>query len=182
MDDQAAAGAQEQLPQLLGDPVDPRRALLDLAIAAAGIGTFDWDLVTGTLSWDERLIELFGYDVSTFDQTIEAFNARVHPEDVARVGTLLQQAIDTVGEYSAEYRLRLPDGDQRWLAARGRALADGRGTAVRLLGAAWDITARRQAQDRTASIVEGMAVGFIAMDADWVLVHVNAEAERVTGR
>ena len=39
-----------------------------LAVDAAGIGTFDWDLVTGQLAWDDRLIAMFGYDVADFDQ------------------------------------------------------------------------------------------------------------------
>ncbi|MDP5183600.1 SpoIIE family protein phosphatase [Blastococcus sp. BMG 814] len=155
--------------------------LLTLAIDAAGIGTFDWDLVTGALSWDDRLNELFGYDAVTFDGSIEAFNARLHPDDVDRVGALLDRAIETAGEYAAEYRVVLPDGEQRWVAARGRALAGEAGTAVRLLGAAWDISARRHAQDRLAHLVESMAVGFVAMDPGWVMTHVNAEAERITG-
>ena len=52
-----------------------------LAIDAAGIGGFDWDLVTGRLDWDDRLQELFGYDTGGFDGTIEAFTARLHPDD-----------------------------------------------------------------------------------------------------
>ncbi|SFP57259.1 PAS domain S-box-containing protein [Geodermatophilus dictyosporus] len=173
--------ASSGLPDLVDGSTATAWELLSLAIDAAGIGTFDWDLVTGTLNWDARLIDLFGYDSATFDRSIDAFNARLHHEDVDRVGALLQRAIDTVGEYAAEYRVVLPDGEQRWVAARGRALADESGTAVRLLGAAWDISVRRQAQDRLAQLVESMAVGFIAMDTDWVMTHVNAEAERVTG-
>lgn len=53
---------------------DAQRTLLALAVTAAGIGTFDWDLVTGTLRWDERLLDMFGYDTNSFDETIEAFN------------------------------------------------------------------------------------------------------------
>ncbi|MFW3168782.1 SpoIIE family protein phosphatase [Geodermatophilus sp. CPCC 206100] len=174
-------GASGGLPDLVGSSAATAWELLTLAIDAAGIGTFDWDLRIGTLSWDARLIELFGYDATTFDRSIEAFNARLHPDDLDRVGALLNRAIETVGEFSAEYRVVLPDGGQRWLAARGRALADESGTAVRLLGAAWDISVRRQAQDRLAQLVESMAVGFIAMDSDWVMTHVNAQAERVTG-
>ena len=46
-----------------GAGVRGRPAALGLAIDAAGIGTFDWDLVTGQLAWDDRLIAMFGYDV-----------------------------------------------------------------------------------------------------------------------
>jgi len=154
--------------------------LLTLAIDAAGVGTFDWDLITGTLNWDARLIELFGYGTHEFDRSIAGFNARLHPDDLGRVAELIESAIQAVGEFLAEYRVVLPGGQVRWITARGRALADESGTAVRLLGAAWDVSGRQQAQERLAQLIEEMAVGFIAMDTDWVMTHVNAEAERIT--
>ncbi|MGY1721353.1 SpoIIE family protein phosphatase [Blastococcus sp. SYSU DS0552] len=167
--------------QALQDPDQARAALLDLAIAAAGIGTFEWDLVTGRLSWDARLDELFGFAVGAFEQTIEAFMARLHADDAPQVSRLLQEAIDSGGDYEAEYRVVAPGAPVRWVAARGRVLRDESATAVRLLGAAWDVSARRQAQDRLAQILETMAVGFLALDSDWTITHVNGEGERITG-
>ena len=90
-----------------------------LAIDAAGIGTFDWDLVTGRLAWDDQLIEMFGYHVDGFDQSIEAFNARLHPDDLPRVSDALRGCIDTCGEFESEYRVVIPDGETRWVHARG---------------------------------------------------------------
>ncbi|WNV77678.1 SpoIIE family protein phosphatase [Geodermatophilus sp. DSM 44513] len=171
----------EPLPDVVDDPADARRALLDLAITAAGVGTFDWDLTTGGLSWDDRLIEMFGYTPADFEGTIEAFRRRLHPADLPRITGLLQQAIDTRGDFATEYRVRLPDGGLRWVAARGRALGSEQGATVRLLGAAWDITERRAGQERVAQLIEGMAVGFATLDRDWVITHVNAEAERIIG-
>jgi PAS domain S-box-containing protein len=173
-----AAGGRADAPMLDG-PAAAQNQLLDLARAAAGIGTFDWDLTTGTLRSDERLLELFGVDAATFDETIEGFNARLHPDDLDRVTALLQHAIDTCGDYEAEYRVVRADGFPRWVAARGRALCDEAGVTVRVLGAAWDVTARRQTQDRVTEVLEDMAVGFIALDADWVVTLVNAEGERI---
>ena len=60
-----------------------------------------------------------------------------------RVSAALQHAIDVCGAYEAEYRIVLPDGGIRWVLARGRALGDDTGTAVRLLGAAYDTTDER---------------------------------------
>ena len=182
MSDHGGDGSEPAMTHLLGDEDEAHRTLLDLAVAAAGIGTFDWDLGTGTLRWDDRLIELFGYTSGGFAQTIDAFNDRLHPEDLDPVGALLQEAIDTCGDYSAEYRVVLPGGDVRWVAARGRALCDESGTTVRLLGSAWDITERQAGQARIAQILEHMAVGFIAMDRDWTITHINAEAERMAAR
>ncbi|MCW2532179.1 MAG: Two component sensory transduction histidine kinase with sensory domain [Blastococcus sp.] len=126
------------LPGLAIGPADARRTARDLAVAASGIGTFDWDLLTGRLMWDERHIEMFGYQRPAFDQTIEAFYARLHPDDVPRVNALLREAIATGGSFQDEYRVLRPEGGHRWLATRGRALSDEHGTTVRVVGAAWD--------------------------------------------
>src|SRR5919205_2340378 len=97
-----------------------RQVAWQLAIDAAGVGTFDWDLASGRLTWDGRLLELFGYTAGEFGGSIEAFNARLHPDDLARVTQALRAAIESCGDYDAEYRVVLPDGRTRWVAARGR--------------------------------------------------------------
>ncbi|MGY1690219.1 SpoIIE family protein phosphatase [Geodermatophilus sp. SYSU D01105] len=158
------------------------RLRFDLAIDAAGIGSFDWDLVTGRLTWDDRLLAIFGYDRATFDQTIDAFAARVHLDDRDRTLAALQGAIDAVGEYDAEFRIVLPTGETRWVQGRGRALADAHGVAVRLLGAGYDTTDHRHADARVARVLESMNAAFFALDRQWRFSYVNAEAERVLGR
>jgi PAS domain S-box-containing protein len=158
---------------------EAHRLRFELAIDAAEIGSFDWDLTTGRLIWENRLVELFGYERESFDETIEAFNARLHPDDLPRVAEALQTAIDTVGVYEAEYRILLPTGETRWILARGRALADDGGVAVRLLGAAYDTTRQRHGDARVARVLEAMNAAFFALDRQWRFSYVNAEAERL---
>jgi serine phosphatase RsbU (regulator of sigma subunit)/PAS domain-containing protein len=153
-----------------------------LAIDAAGIGTFDWDLTTGRLTWDHRLITLFGYEPETFEQSIEAFNARLHPDDLIRVTGLLQTCIDTCGEFDAEYRVVRPDGETRWVHARGRGIPGPGGDTVRLLGAAYDTTGVREAAGMVTRVLEAMPAGFYSLDREWRFTHVNGEAERLLGR
>ena len=59
--------------------LESSRLAFELAIDAAGIGSFDWDLVTGRLVWDDRLKELMGFARDSFDETIDAFTARLPP-------------------------------------------------------------------------------------------------------
>src|SRR3954469_454275 len=153
-----------------------------LAIDAAGIGTFDWDLVSGRLSWDDQLTRMFGYDIDTFGQTIDAFNDRLHPDDAGRVNEALQQCIDACGEYDAEYRVVRPDGETRWVHARGRALPGSDGAAVRVIGAAYDTTGEREGAARVTRVLEAMPAGFYSLDRDWRFTHVNAQGERLLGR
>nr|WP_091944656.1 SpoIIE family protein phosphatase [Trujillella endophytica] len=150
-----------------------------LAIEAGGVGAFDWDLRTGELNWDDRLTAIFGYSPDEFDGTVEAFNARVHPADLPRVSEALKHAIDGLGEFEAECRVVLPPGETRWVQARGRTLADADGTAVRLLGAAYDTTDFRTEDARVSRVLEAMPAGFYSLDRDWRFTYVNAEAERL---
>ncbi len=155
------------------------RLRVELAVDAAQIGSFDWDLTTGRLSWDDRLLQIFGYDRDSFDESIDSFLARCHPEDRLRTLELLQSAVDTCGDFSAEYRVVLPTGEMRWVQGRGRALADESGVAVRLLGVAYDTTAQQEGEARVVRVLEAMNAAFFALDRQWRFTYVNAEAERV---
>ncbi|MCW2740474.1 MAG: putative sensor protein [Blastococcus sp.] len=153
-----------------------------LAIDSAGIGTFDLDLVTGRLAWDDRLISMFGYDPATFEQTIEAFTSRLHPDDAARVTEAMQVCIATFRDFECEYRVVRPDGDIRWVNARGRAVRGGDGSADRFLGAAYDTTGEHAGAARVTRVLEAMPAGFYSLDREWRFTRVNAEAERLLGR
>ncbi|WP_235003205.1 SpoIIE family protein phosphatase [Blastococcus haudaquaticus] len=166
----------------LSQEFEAHRLRFELAIDAAEIGSFDWDLATGRLVWDDRLVALFGYDRSTFDETIGAVMARCHPDDRERLTEALQSAIDTCGEYDAEFRIVLPTGETRWIQGRGRALADDHGVAVRLVGAGFDTTSQRHGEARVSRVLEVMRSAFFSLDRDWRFTYVNAEAERVLER
>jgi len=153
-----------------------------LAIDAAGLGSFDLDLPTGRLTWDEAMLDLFGYDEDEFSGTYEAFFARLHPDDGPRVSLALRSAIARCGEFRAEYRVLLPDRSTRWVQARGHALAGEDGRATRLIGVAYDTTSTRTGEERVARVLETMSAAFYSLDRDWRLTYVNAEAERLLGR
>jgi PAS domain S-box-containing protein len=154
---------------------------LGLAMEAGGIGSFDWDLRTGRLTWDDRLADMFGYQAATDVESIAAFNARVHPDDLPSVDRAVQDAIDLGGGYESEYRVVLPGGETRWITARGRVLSDEHGRKVRLLGAAYDTTAVRDGETRTTRVLERMSAAFFSLDPQWRFTYVNAEAERLLG-
>ncbi|SOC52111.1 PAS domain S-box-containing protein [Blastococcus aggregatus] len=154
----------------------------ELAKDAGEVGTFDWEPATGTLLWDEQLQRMFGYSgPDSFDESLAAFNARVHPDDMGWHADALQASTDTCGEYDVEYRIVLPGGETRWIHARGRCLPGADGRTERLIGAAYDTTGEREAATRVTRVLEAMPAGFYSLDREWRFSHVNAEAERLLG-
>jgi PAS domain S-box-containing protein len=176
----AASAIVELELRALSAEMATKAAQLDLVLSAADTGTFDWDLVTGRLAWDDRLMRLFDYERETFGGRIDDFNARLHPEDRERVAETLERAIAAVGDLSVEYRILRADG-VRWMEARGRVLPDPDGRPVRLLGVAHDSTELRDTRDRLARLLETMSDAFFSLDPDWRFTFVNPEAEKLLG-
>src|SRR3954463_9983185 len=83
---------------------------LQLALDAAGLGTFRWVRATGRVEWDERMEELFGFDPGTFDGTFEAYQAALHPDDREAALATVDRAVETGQAYRIEHRVLLGDG------------------------------------------------------------------------
>jgi PAS domain S-box-containing protein len=165
----------------LSSDYEAERVVWQLAVEAASIGTFDWNLRTGELRWDDRLLELFGIEREAFGGTIDAFLAAVHPDDVPRVTQAMKEAIETCGEYAAEFRVPSRDRGVRWVRARGRALGGENAEAVRLLGVGFDTTDAREEEARVARVLESVPTAFFQLDSAWRFSYVNAESERLLG-
>ncbi|MCZ2811681.1 SpoIIE family protein phosphatase [Modestobacter sp. VKM Ac-2979] len=160
---------------------DADRSVRTLALDAGQVGTFALDLGSGALTVDDRLLELSGMDRASFSGRPDDVYAHVHPDDVDDVVAGVRYAIEAGGTYEAEYRIALADGSHRWVAARGEVVGDDGESGRRLVGVVHDSTSTREPQERAAQIVDEMAVGFIALGTDWVMTHVNREAERILG-
>ncbi|ABS01589.1 SpoIIE family protein phosphatase [Kineococcus radiotolerans] len=180
--DLAEAAAAELELSALSLQYEADRLRWQLAVAAGGVGSFDWDLRADVLTWDERVLELFGYTAEDFDGTMAAFEARVHPDDLERVRRSLGAAVGDAAPFEAEYRLVLPDGDTRWVKARGETVRGADGQPAHLLGAVHDTTAERHEDARVSRVLESMSSAFFSLDRDWRFSYVNAEAERVLQR
>jgi PAS domain-containing protein/anti-sigma regulatory factor (Ser/Thr protein kinase) len=156
-------------------------ARLELALGAADIGSFDWDVTTGALVWDARLCRICGIDPADFTGHIDAFYATVLPADLPDVLAAMRDAVENVGDYHMEYRVRRPDGALRWVDARGRVFPGIDGSAIRMLGVARDSTELRLARDTVARTLEHMADAFLAVDTAWRVTYINGPAAELMG-
>ncbi len=153
---------------------------LEVALGAADVGGFELDPTTGRLWWSDRLLEMFGHDRRSFGGHLDDFSDRVHELDARRVADAVDAVVRHGGEFVEEYRTVLPDGQVRWISARGRRLVTERG--VRFVGAAFDSTNVHEWRDRLQGVIEWMTDAYYSLDREWRFTHLNAQAEQVLGR
>lgn len=117
---------------------------LRLVTQAAELGTFDLDLVKGTMEWDKRCRELFGIYNNQPVSFEHDFALGLHPEDRQRVAAVIAQSMDkkvSNGEYDVEYRtVGVEDEKLRWIRAKGKVFFDENDKPMRFIGAVLDIT------------------------------------------
>jgi PAS domain S-box-containing protein len=121
--------------------------MLRVASEIGKVGMWDWNVENGDMVWSEEHYRMEGYAPGEIVPTYEAWAERIHPDDLAATEASVTQARETGSEYVHEYRVVHPDGEVRWLSARGRFLYDEKGKPVRMLGAMIDITRRRREEE-----------------------------------
>ncbi|MGH7266370.1 MAG: PAS domain S-box protein, partial [Candidatus Rokuibacteriota bacterium] len=152
-------------------------ARLRLALDAARMGWWEWDIATGKVAWSAELDTLFGLPPGTFPGTYEALLDMVEPEDRPAIVRGVERAFAGFDDYEAEFRMRCADGTTRWASVRGRVMRDEAGRPVRMLGIDRDITAAKRAEEERARLAEiGRALNE-TLDLDVLLPKV-AEAAR----
>jgi PAS domain S-box-containing protein len=117
---------------------------LALAVIGAGLGTWHFNVVTGEFVWSEKCREIFGVSPEG-PLTYEVFIGMIFPEDRERVDQAVAEALKEKKDYAAEFRIVRPDGDVRWVTARGRGHYDDGGNPTRMEGVVRDITERKKA-------------------------------------
>jgi len=163
-------------------------AQVSLAVKAAGVGMWDWDLVTDQLIMTKQCKALLGF-LPEAPVSYGRFLSTLHPEDSARIDALVRYSISEHVEYHTEYRVIWPDGSIHWISGRGLVLCDIHNRPVHMMGALIEVTDLKHAEEgacaanqRVVDILESITDGFAHIDADWRYTYVNRHAEEFAGR
>lgn len=123
---------------------------LSLALEAARLGMWDWDMQTGRVHVSQDWSGILGYTPGDLEDSAAAWHGFIHPEDLPRV--LEEVEAHLCGDrpyYEAEYRLLEKSGEWRWIQDRGRITArDAGGRPLRMTGVHQDVTERKAAEER----------------------------------
>ena len=119
---------------------------LAVALEAAQMGTWAWNIPTGELEWSDQCKAIFGIPAGE-PMNYGRFLRALHPDDRAATDAAITHALAAKVPYDIEYRTVWPDGSVHWVSAKGRAFYDeASGQPARMAGTAMDITARKQAE------------------------------------
>jgi PAS domain S-box-containing protein len=129
----------------LSDDLHESEARMTLASEAAGFGVWIWTIATNRVWGSEQWRRLLGFATDA-TVSLEEVLERIHPDDREKVRSEVRRAGETGADFTGEYRVMLPDGAVRWIAAQGRGYADPHGKPARTLGAVIDVTGRKESE------------------------------------
>ena len=114
---------------------------IDLAQKAAGIGSWEWDIGSGRVSWSDNIEAMFGLEPGAFEGGYEEYLDLIHPDDRQRVGEAIESALQGGKEgYEVRHRVRHPDGRIHWLYGKGEVTRNDTGGITGMRGVVQDIT------------------------------------------
>jgi PAS domain S-box-containing protein len=151
-------------------------AHLELALAAGGLGIWEWDRQIGELTWDHTVERLFGIEHRDAPTDFQSYLDLVHPDDREVVAASVRTAVATGEDYTIEHRVEWPDGTVRWLQSRGHPIFDGE-TVRGLIGVTGDITAEREAEAERERLLAKESAARAEIDAERARLEFLIEAK-----
>ncbi len=108
------------------DEHEERSKRMDLALWAADAGVWHWDIPSGVLEWDDRMLSIYGISRENWSGDYHGWVSTLHPDDVARMLELVTHCLENRARYAASFRVIGEDGQVREIQAFGAASSDGR--------------------------------------------------------
>ncbi len=155
----------------------------------SGIGSWVFDVESGTVEWSESLYRLSGRDPASPPLRYEELPRFYTPESWQLLEPAMERALHDGTPYELDVQAILPDGRHKWRTMRGEAERDSSGRIVRVRGTSQDITERKLAEEEMRAAHAELAVihahapvVFLVVDEDLRVEKVNETATRFAGR
>lgn len=164
--------------------LDESKIQLNRVIEAAGVGVWDWNLLTDKIYLTPYWKFQMGYAESDWIEDVAEWMKRIHSDDRLLVAERLRGCLaGNAVRYDGEFRMQHRDGSYRWISSHGQVVRDARGEPVRMVGWHVDMTVRRLAEEalreseaRLQTVIENLDEGLIIANLDGQLLHWNRSA------
>ena len=123
----------------------------------AHVGNWEFDVLTGKITWSEEKFRIFGLDSALGSPSFTELLEIIHPDDRELFQQSVSRAIAQGLSYKIDFRIRRSHGELRYIEARGEPVFNDSGQVIQLFGTALDITERKQRKELLRLMVEGTA-------------------------
>jgi two-component sensor histidine kinase/DNA-binding response OmpR family regulator len=146
----------ERTAELAASSAQLRQAeqLRSLALAAGQMGSWEWNIVQGAVTFDQGQYDIFGVDSLTFIPNVESVRTLIHLDDFRTLRAAFKSVSPAAKTFQTEFRVRRPNGDLRWCIGVAAASFNEDGGLMRLSGVTVDITERKRAEERQMLLAE----------------------------
>jgi PAS domain S-box-containing protein len=159
-----------------------------LSLHGAHLGTWQYDLNTGTFTVDDVGKVMHGLNPDEVIETLEDGGRHLHPDDIPGLRLRFEKAVAECGTHSHEYRVMHTNGETRWVATLGMLQP---GTSS-FFGIVQDVTERkrveldlldrqRDQERRLRLLLESAAQGILSVDSAGLIVMANSATETMFG-
>lgn len=164
---------------------------LELVLKGAELGTWDWDVPSGDIVFNERWAEMLEYTLDEIEPNITSWEKLLHPEDIPMARKVLDDHLDgKTSVYQIEQRLRTKSGNWKWILDTGTVLVrDRQNNPIRVAGTHQDITDRKlaelallESEERFRRALENIPDVVVIYDTDLRIRYINSATHRITGR
>jgi PAS domain S-box-containing protein len=167
------------------------RVRLERIIEGTNVGTWEWNIPTGEVVFNQRWADIVGYTLDELAPvSMRTWRHLAHPEDLRHSDELLEQHFSgALPYYDCECRMRHKDGHWVWVHDRGRVVSTGPdGKPLMMSGTHTDITANKHAVDELQrmeqhyrALIENAPDGIVIIGADGRMRYASPSAERKFG-
>nr|WP_232369342.1 PAS domain S-box protein [Leptospira abararensis] len=152
---------------------------LVLALDAAKMGIWSWDIGSRTIYWSPQTYNIYGFPGANFEVTEEKFIELTYKEDwelLSNETNLLMGDLNR-SEYRIRNRINHSDGKLHWVEARGKLTRSKEGKPLVLMGTVLDITeiklseeALRKSDERFEAFYQFSTEAFLIFDENGLTV------------
>ncbi len=161
---------------------------MSLALDAAKMATWDWDIPADKIYRSDSFLALFGIEDRKISTSFQSLLALIHPDDVTSFKKSIESALAAGHDFRTAYRVAHPDGSIHWMESNGKVTRDDHQKAIRVSGVVRDVTDRRQAElsreaaeEKFRSVFNQAAVGISVLALDGSFLMVNRKLTKVVG-